>query len=155
MVLPVPLDVAKEMTLSLQHVRRIREVLPLTSSTEDAALYLGVIIWAALTETLPALVAAFRFAIKLNGTSSASSSEPDAACPPALFVVPVALPKDASVEVQTIFQAVHASDDEHPNLSSIDVVNLDTDLLQQSRKLSNGRSFTVSWFNQSGKRVIY
>lgn len=144
MVLPAPLDVPKEAALSLQHVRRIAQVLPLTSSADDCPLYLGLIVWFTLKETLPALATSIRLAMEAN--SSKSTSDIDR--PPVLFVVPVDLPKGAAVEIQTIFQAVHTPDEESPSLTSIINMKGDANVRRESCQLNNGRVFDILWLNK-------
>jgi hypothetical protein len=151
MVLPEPLDVAKEMALSLQHVRRVREVLPLTPSPDDSALYMGLVVWVTATEILPAMAAAVLTAMNLNGTNRVYNSDHSGVCPPVLFVIPTALPKGATVEVQAIFQSIHSPDDEHPQLNASVTTRHRGESREESSELSNGRSFTVFWFNQSCK----
>lgn len=146
MVLPAPLDVPKEAALSLQHVRRIAQVLPLTSSADDCPLYLGLIVWFTLKETLPALATSIRLAMEAN--SSKSTSDIDR--PPVLFVVPVDLPKGAAVEIQTIFQAVHTPDEESPSLTSIINMKGDANVRRESCQLNNGRVFDILWLNKCG-----
>lgn len=149
MTMPEPLDVAKEMALSLQHVRRVRGVLPLTSSPEDPALYMGLVVWVAATEILPAMAEAVLTAMNLHGTSRVYGSDHSGVCPPVLFVVPAALPKGATVEVQAIFQTIHSPDDEHPRLNASITTRYGSELREESSELSNGRSFTIFWFNQN------
>jgi hypothetical protein len=153
MTMPEPLDVAKEMALSLQHVRRIREVLPLTPSPGDPALYMGLVIWVTVIEKLPAMAAAVLTAMNLNGISQVYNSDRSEVCPPVLFVVPAALPKGATVEVQAIFQNIHSPDDEHPQLNASITTRYGSESREESSELSNGRSFTIFWFNQNCKSL--
>lgn len=149
--MPTPSDVAKEAALSLQHVRRIREVLPLTPSIEDAVLYFGLVVWTTLTEALPLLATELRLAMDLNGASLVDGSNLRPTHPPMLLVVPTALPKGAAVEIQTIFQALQVPGDEDPSLSFVTTKKRETDLLEEHCQVSNGRSFTVLWLNENGK----
>jgi hypothetical protein len=155
MAMPKPLDIAKELALSLQHVRRIREVLPLTPSPDEPALYMGLVVWATETETLPAVAAALLMAMNLNGSSQGHDSDQSKDVPPVLFVVPVALPKAAAVEVQALFQSIHEPEDDRPLLSANIITRREIGLREETSELSNGRSFTIYWFNQNGKYPMY
>ena len=147
MTMPRPLDFAKEMALSLQHVRRIRKVLPLTPSPDDPPLHLGLVIWTTIPESLSSVAAAVLKALELGGVRGTSDSKGSRVYPPLLFVVPAALPKAATVEVQAIFQTLHQFNDEYAQVEASFSVRAAIGLREESAKITNGRSFTIFWFN--------
>ncbi|PVG03618.1 hypothetical protein CPB86DRAFT_772005 [Serendipita vermifera] len=87
MTMPSPLDVGLEVALSFQHIQRIRNALSTSSLSSADILYMGFI----------AFIQEDQQHLDVDMLKEITETRP-----PFLFVIPLALPKGASVEIQTI-----------------------------------------------------
>lgn len=110
MAMPTTLDLALEATLSLQHIRRIRDVLPGLEPGKEPGIYMGFIVWTTTVEHIPRIAAAIK--VSVSSESENANEASDRKVSPAMFVIPTALPKKASVEIQTIVHSAYGTREE-------------------------------------------
>lgn len=149
MTMPEPFDFIQESSLALQHVRRIRDVLPGFSvksektehiddvqdpdelddakpAMDDGRVYQGLIAWFTSINQLHRLIASITANFATTNTYTGfKSKRGDVGAtkaimepldrPPVLFVVPTALPKAASVEIQSLLYQDNMSDSSTPD----------------------------------------
>lgn len=144
MDLPTPVDIEKEVSLSLQHIRRIKDALPAYGSANGFNRYLGFIVWTTLIDKICQIAAAVRTA--LGSDDKTPSNRRDASI---IFVIPSRLPKGAAVEIQTIISSRSQVDTEAPEApesnTPLDELGT-TDWWIEQRTISPGRTLTQMWF---------
>ncbi|KAG8823678.1 hypothetical protein FRC17_009262 [Serendipita sp. 399] len=121
MSLPTPSDFRKEIALSLQHAKRIADVLQYQNWEPQ-----GFVVWLVDSRNVPSAIGIMMEVIR-------KESQTGIASPPVLFVVPEALPKGAMGEVQML---AHCKTEE----------TLDQDELERP---SPGMTLSILYFNNT------
>jgi diphthine-ammonia ligase len=153
MAVPSPSDVGLEVALSFQHIYRIRTALSTSSLSTFDLCYMGFIIWVSATDHVATIATTVQnLFIEQQHRITDMWKEITETRPPFLFVIPLALPKGASVEIQTVLHMIEHDDGaigrKPPQCYSRSGEDWQIDAWER-----DGNTFSIIWLRNSSKRL--